>query len=100
MANPGAWVFGATLLHDGVQRNWFARKIMDRNDSRGICTNGNDSLEGLRSAMSSRFADSSVEVVGCVGIFAGKVRWTTESTGSPTQGTSTPTRGRKSRGHE
>ncbi len=74
LANPGAWVFGATLLHDGVHRNWFARTLMDRNNSHGIFSNVEDSLDGLRSALSDRLSDSSVEVVGCVGIFAGEVR--------------------------
>jgi len=74
LANPGAWVFGATLLHDGVHRNWFARKVMDRNNSHGIFSNADDSLDGLRSALSHRFSDVCVEVVGCVGIFAGTVR--------------------------
>ena len=73
MANPGAWLFGATLLHDGVDRNLFARKLMDRNNAHGIFSNANDSLDGLRSALSDRLTDASVEVVGCVGIFAGKV---------------------------
>lgn len=73
LANPGAAVFGATLLHDGVDRNWFARKVMDRNNAHGIFSNTNDTLDGLRSALSERLTDASVEVVGCVGIFAGKV---------------------------
>jgi Methyltransferase domain len=73
LANPGASVFGATLLHEGVERNWFARKVMDRNNSHGIFSNANDSLSELRAALSDRLSDSSVEVVGCVGIFAGKV---------------------------
>jgi hypothetical protein len=29
LANPGATVFGATLLHDGVRRNWMARQAGD-----------------------------------------------------------------------
>jgi hypothetical protein len=74
LANPGAWVFGATLLHDGVHRNWLARKVMDRNNSHGIFSNAQDSLDGLRSAVSDRFSDWSVEVVGCVGVFAGRVQ--------------------------
>ena len=77
LANPGARLFGATLLHDGVHRNWFARKVMDRNNAHGIFSNAEDSLVGLRSALSDRLSDSSVEVVGCVGIFAGLVNeWT------------------------
>jgi hypothetical protein len=74
LANPGAWLFGATLLHDGVDRNWFARKVMDRNNSHGIFSNSNDSLDGLRTVLSDRLSDSSVAVVGCVGIFAGRVK--------------------------
>lgn len=72
LANPDAWVFGATLLHDGVHRNWFARQVMARNNAHGIFSNTGDSLEGLRSVLSDRLSESSVEVVGCVGIFAGR----------------------------
>ncbi len=73
LCNPGATVFGATLLHDGVHRNWFARKVMARNNAHGIFSNTADTLDGLRSAVSDRFAASSVAVVGCVGLFAGTV---------------------------
>jgi hypothetical protein len=73
LANPGASVFGATLLHDGVARNWFARAVMDRNNRHGIFSNTGDSLDGLRSALSDRLVDTTVEVVGCVGIFSGTV---------------------------
>jgi hypothetical protein len=47
---------------------------MDRNNSHGIFSNVDDSLDGLRSAMSDRLSNASVEVVGCVGIFAGTVQ--------------------------
>jgi hypothetical protein len=70
LANRGASVFGATLLHDGVHRNWFARQVMSRNNAHGIFSNTRDSLDGLRSVVSERLSESSVEVVGCVGIFA------------------------------
>ncbi len=73
LANPGATVFGATLLHDGVPRNWFARTVMARNNAHGIFSNAADSLDGLRSALSDRLSGSSVEVAGCVGLFAGTV---------------------------
>jgi hypothetical protein len=36
LMNPGGVVFGATLLHDGVRRNWLARQVMDRNNKHGI----------------------------------------------------------------
>jgi SAM-dependent methyltransferase len=72
LANPGATVFGATLLHDGVERNWYARKIMDHNNKRGIFSNSNDGLAELRSVLTDRLVDSTVEIVGCVGLFAGR----------------------------
>ena len=71
LANPGAVVFGATLLHDGVDRNFMARKVMERNNARGIFDNTDDDLDGLEWALSEHFADSTVEVVGCVGISPG-----------------------------
>ena len=71
--SPGGVVFGATLLHDGVERNWFARTVMDRNNKHGIFANLDDSLDGLRSVLAEHLTDSVVDVVGCVGIFAGWV---------------------------
>jgi hypothetical protein len=66
-------VFGATLLHDGVPRNWLARQVMKRNNAQGIFTNAHDSLDGLRSVVSSRLSEPTVEVVGCMGLFSGRV---------------------------
>jgi hypothetical protein len=73
LARPGASVFGATLLHDGVPRNWFARQVMKRNNDHGIFSNDRDSLDGLRSVVSSRLGQAAVEVVGCMGLFSGRV---------------------------
>lgn len=70
--NPGAVIFGATLLHGGVRRNWLARKVMDRNNAHGIFTNSQDDLEGLRWALSQHVSDPTVEVVGCVAVFSGR----------------------------
>lgn len=74
LANPGAAVFGATLLHDGVHRSWFARAVMKRNNAHGIFSNVDDSLDALRGALTARLDDVTVEVVGCVGVFAGRAR--------------------------
>ena len=72
LANPGASIFGSTLLHDGVHRNWFARQVMSRNNAHGIFSNTGDSLDGLRLILSERLSEASVAVVGCVAIFAGR----------------------------
>jgi SAM-dependent methyltransferase len=73
LANPGARLFGATLLHDGVRRNWLARQVMARNNAHGIFSNADDSLDALQAALAERLADVSVDVVGCVAIFSGRV---------------------------
>jgi hypothetical protein len=46
---------------------------MDRNNKHGIFANAEDSLQGLRSALSQHLTESTVDVVGCVGIFSGSV---------------------------
>jgi ubiquinone/menaquinone biosynthesis C-methylase UbiE len=73
LANTGATVFGATLLHDGVQRNWFARSVMARNNKHRIFSNASDSLDGLRNMLESHLSSVTVDVAGCVGIFAGRL---------------------------
>ena len=73
LTKPGAVIFGATLLHEGVPRNWLARKVMDRNNKNGIFSNVDDSLDGLEMALSQHLTDSSVNVVGCVAIFSGSI---------------------------
>lgn len=71
LVNPGGVLFGATLLHDGVQRNWLARRVMDRNNAHGIFSNTEDDLEGLRWVLSQHLTEPVVEVVGCVAVFSG-----------------------------
>ena len=74
LANPGATVFGATLLHDGVTRNCYARRVMAFNNRRGIFSNAGDDLDGLESALNEHLYESAVRVVGCVALFSGTVR--------------------------
>lgn len=71
LANPGATVFGATLLHDGVTRNWYARRVMSFNNRRGIFSNAGDDLVGLESVLSEHLDEPSVRVMGCVAVFSG-----------------------------
>ena len=72
VAAPGATVFGATLLHDGVPRNFMARQVMARNNRHGIFSNEDDDLDGLREVLEEHLKDPTLDVVGCVGIFAGR----------------------------
>ena len=73
LASPGAAMFGATLLHDGVRRNWLARRVMDRNNAHGIFSNAEDDLDGLRSVLSRQLNEPIVKVIGCVAVFSGSV---------------------------
>jgi hypothetical protein len=73
LLEPGAVVFGATLLQGGVERSWYARQVMARNNRHGIFHNEHDDLDGLRRELTSRFTDVTVETIGCVGVFSARV---------------------------
>lgn len=70
LMNPTAVLFGSALLQGGVQRNWFARRLMDAYNKKGIFSNQQDDLEGLKRALGHRFGEVSVEVAGCAAIFS------------------------------
>ncbi len=72
LMEPGATLFGSTILGSGVETNWAARRLMDFYNRRGIFANRSDSLDELRQALERRFDDVAVEVVGCVALFAGR----------------------------
>jgi 2-polyprenyl-3-methyl-5-hydroxy-6-metoxy-1,4-benzoquinol methylase len=72
LMNPGAVIFGSTLLQGGVSRSWLARRVMDAYNQRGIFSNRADDLEGLRRALGS-FREVSIEVAGCAALFSGRV---------------------------
>lgn len=74
LANPGATVFGATLLAGGVNRNWYARQVMAFNNRRGIFSNAGDDRAGLEDALNEHLDDVSVRIVGCVALFTGRAR--------------------------
>jgi len=72
LMNPGAVLFGSTLLQGGVPRNWLAKRLMDAYNKKGIFSNQRDDLEGLERALRQRFREVSVEVVGCAALFSGR----------------------------
>jgi 2-polyprenyl-3-methyl-5-hydroxy-6-metoxy-1,4-benzoquinol methylase len=69
---PNAVIFGSTLLHRGVPRNWLAERLMDVYNTKRIFSNQDDDLEGLERSLSQRFRDVSVEVIGCAALFSGR----------------------------
>lgn len=73
LLNPGGVMFGSTLLSGGVRRGRAAQRLMAFYNSKGIFTNEQDDVEGLRAVLSERLKDVTVEVVGCAALFSGRV---------------------------
>jgi 2-polyprenyl-3-methyl-5-hydroxy-6-metoxy-1,4-benzoquinol methylase len=73
LMNANAVLFGSTLLQSGVSRNWVAKRLMSAYNKKGIFSNQHDDLDGLKRALSQRFRDVLVDVVGCAAIFSGRV---------------------------
>jgi 2-polyprenyl-3-methyl-5-hydroxy-6-metoxy-1,4-benzoquinol methylase len=73
LMSPNAVLFGSTLLQRGVPQNWCARRLMDVYNKQGIFSNQDDGLKDLKWALSQRFGEVSVEVVGCAALFSGRV---------------------------
>ena len=65
-------LFGATLLSQGVARNAAARALMRAYVARGVFSNAEDGPEALRAALEARFADVSIEIVGCAALFVAR----------------------------
>ncbi|GAB3473594.1 class I SAM-dependent methyltransferase [Azotobacter salinestris] len=72
LMNPGAVLFGATLLQGGVPRSPLARGLMAAYNRKGIFCNREDDLDSLKEELGRRFREVSVEVVGCAALFAGR----------------------------
>jgi len=58
--NPGAVIFGSTILYEGVKRNARATFAIKNANKRGFMANMNDSLEDLQENLQDSFSDSSV----------------------------------------
>jgi ubiquinone/menaquinone biosynthesis C-methylase UbiE len=72
LMNPNAVLFGSTLLQGGVARNSPAKRLMMVYNSKGIFSNENDDVDGLRRALSRRFRSVSIEILGCAALFSGR----------------------------
>lgn len=71
--NPGAVLFGSTLLQGGVSRSPLARRLMAFYNGKGIFSNRDDDLQGLKEALGRRFRDPSIEIVGCAALFSARI---------------------------
>jgi hypothetical protein len=67
--NPGAVIFGSTILYKGVKRNALATLAIKYYNKTRSMTNMDDSLEDLQDSLRNSFSDSSVNVIGCEALF-------------------------------
>jgi ubiquinone/menaquinone biosynthesis C-methylase UbiE len=67
--NPGAVIFGSTILYEEIKRTARATMAIKYSNKRGWMDNMNDSLEDLRESLQRSFSASSVKVIGCEALF-------------------------------
>lgn len=69
LANPGARLFGSTILQGDVPRSHLARKLMDTYNAKGVFSNRHDDLASLTAELRTRFTAVEIKVTGCVALF-------------------------------
>jgi len=74
LMNPGAVLFGASIMQGDVPITRRARQLLDLYNAKGIFSNSEDSVAALKDALQQRFAESEVEVRGCVALFRARNR--------------------------
>ncbi|MEQ8655374.1 MAG: class I SAM-dependent methyltransferase [Kiloniellales bacterium] len=72
-AEPGARLFGATLLQGDAPRSWAARRLMATYNRKGVFSNAADRFQDLEAALTERFSDVETERVGCAALFSARV---------------------------
>ncbi len=65
--------FGTTILSDGVRRNPAAKALMNFYNGKGIFNNQQDNLTDLEKILKQSFSTYSIDVVGCVALFTGRL---------------------------
>ncbi|MEU5126839.1 class I SAM-dependent methyltransferase [Streptomyces mobaraensis] len=66
---PGGYVFGSTVLSQGVPVTRAGRSLMDKLNAKGVFHNQEDSLEDLRDQLTEHFTDHDLVVRGSVGLW-------------------------------
>lgn len=71
---PGAHVFGATILGEGVEMSAAARRLMGVYNARGVFSNAHDTQADLAGALESRFDAVELRQEGVVALFEARAR--------------------------
>lgn len=67
--NPGAVIFGSTILYKGTKQNARVKFAIKYCNRMGFMTNMDDKLEDLQESLQANFSDSSVKMIGCEALF-------------------------------
>jgi methyltransferase family protein len=73
LVEQGGMIFGTTILSRGVRHTRVGRKLMRIYNRKGIFSNFEDDLEGMKQVLASRFERFELDVVGAVALFAGRI---------------------------
>ncbi len=77
---PTGVLFGASILGASGRHGWFARRLLDSNNRRGVFDNLGDTQEGLSEILTASFEQVQLETVGSFAIFTATNPRTTSST--------------------
>jgi len=66
---PSGVLFGSTILGTSTRQTRLARRVLERNNQRGIFDNLGDTEEGLRAILELSFERVDLETVGSMAIF-------------------------------
>jgi hypothetical protein len=70
LTRPGTKIFGYTLVYDGVALSASRRLVHPLLNRLRVIDNANDRLGDLYQALSARYIDCTVELVGCMALFS------------------------------
>lgn len=70
--NPGAIVFGATVLNQDSASSSFVKKYLKFCNNQGVFSNNLDDKPSLESMLQKHFSEVTVEQVGCAAVFIAK----------------------------
>lgn len=70
LTRPGTKIFGYTLVYDGVRQRASRRLIHPLLNRLRVIDNANDHSTDLYAALSARFIDCNVELIGCMALFS------------------------------
>lgn len=73
LTQPGTKIFGYTLVYDGVPERASRRLVHPLLNRLRVIDNANDRSSDLHAALSARFIDCNVELVGCMALFSAVV---------------------------